>query len=85
MSEVTNEPIYEILKSLQNRSANLELVALEHSQALNAVRGHVTSIQTDSNNIYGVLTRIDQRLDRIERRLELRAFAEQPQKPYETP
>jgi len=82
VAEVTNELIYEILKNLQSRTANVELVTIEHSQALNAVRGHVVSIQTDTNNIYSVLTRIDQRLDRIERRLELRELAE-TQRPYE--
>jgi hypothetical protein len=35
------------------------------------------------NNIYGVLQRIDSRLDRFERRLELRELAEPPQRPYD--
>lgn len=81
MADVTNELVYEILKNLQARTTNLELVAIEHSAALNAVRGHVASIQTDTNNIYSVLSRIDSRLDRIERRLELRELAE-AQRPY---
>ncbi len=76
MADVTNELIYEILKNLQSRTTNVELVAIEHSHALNALRGHAASIQTDTNNIYGILSRIDQRLDRIERRLELRELAE---------
>ena len=76
MPEVNSDLIYEILKNLQGRTTNLELVAIEQSQSLNAIRGHVASVQTDTNNIYGVLTRIDSRLDRMERRLELREFAE---------
>ncbi|RIK86237.1 MAG: hypothetical protein DCC69_07285 [Hyphomicrobiales bacterium] len=81
MAEVTNELIFEVLKNLQQRTANVESVGLEHSQAMNAMRGHLMSIQTDTNNIYGILSRIDQRLDRIEKRLELRELAE-PQRPY---
>ena len=81
MAEVTNELIFEVLKNLQQRTTNVELVCLEHSQAMNAMRGHLTSIQTDTNNIYGILSRIDQRLDRIEKRLELHEFAE-PHTPY---
>lgn len=85
MTEVTNDLMYEILKNLQQRTTNLELVAIEHSHAMNALRGHVASIQTDTNNIYGVMSRIDQRLDRIERRLELRELAEKSQSTYEPP
>jgi hypothetical protein len=81
MAEVTSELIYEVLKNLQQRTLNVELVCLEHTQAMNAMRGHLTSIQTDTNNIYGILSRIDQRLDRIENRLELRELAE-AQNPY---
>ena len=82
MAEVTNELIYEVLKNLQTRLANVELVAIEHSHGLNAIRGHLASAQTDSTNVYSILTRIDQRLDRIEKRLELRELAE-PHAPYE--
>ncbi len=85
MAEVDGDLIYEILKNLQSRTTNLELVTIEHSQALNAIRGHAASIQTDTNNIYSVLTRIDQRLDRMEHRLDLRELAEKPQSPYEPP
>ena len=82
MADVTNELIFEVLKNLQQRTTNVELVCMEHSQAMNAMRGHLMSIQTDTNNIYGILSRIDQRLDRIEKRLELRELAE-PQRPYD--
>jgi hypothetical protein len=40
------------------------------------------AIQSDIHNIYGVLGRHDERLDRIERRLELRELAE-PQRPFD--
>ena len=80
MADVTNEPIFEVLENLQQRTANVETVGREHSLAMNAMRGHLMSIHTDTNNIYGILSRIDQRLDRIEKRPELRELAE-PQRP----
>lgn len=82
MAEVTNELLYEVLKSIQQRLTNLEHLAVEHSQSMAAFRGHLLSTQTDTNNVYAVLSRIDQRLDRVERRLELRELAE-PQHPFE--
>ena len=81
MADVTNELIFEVLKNLQQRTANVETVGQEHSLAMNAMRGHLMSIHTDTNNIYGILSRIDQRLDRIEKRLQLHELAE-PQRPY---
>ena len=82
MAEISSDLIYEILKNIQSRVTNVELVTIEHSQSSNAIRGHMSSIQTDVNNVYAVLSRIDQRLDRIERRLELRELAE-TQSPFE--
>ena len=82
MAEVTSDLIYEILKNLQSRTTNIELVLIEHSKELQALRGHQASMQLDMNNIYSVLSRIDSRLDRIESRLELRELAE-PQRPFD--
>lgn len=36
----------------------------------------MVSMQQDINNIYGILARHDERLDRIDRRLDLRELAE---------
>jgi hypothetical protein len=46
------------------------------------MRLNLVSVHQDLNNMYGILGRHEERLDRIERRLELRELAE-PQKPYE--
>ena len=81
MADVTNELIYEILKSIQFRLDKIEAGIDELRQGHNAMRGHMISIQTDISNIYGILARHDQRLDRIEKRLELHELAE-PQRPY---
>ena len=46
------------------------------------MRGHMVATQSDIHNIYGILARQDDRLERIERRLDLRELAE-AQRPYE--
>jgi hypothetical protein len=69
--EVTNEPIYEVLKPLQSDVAGVKEAQREGNAALNAVRMHMLALQQDIQNIYGILTRHDARLDRIERRLDI--------------
>lgn len=80
MAEATNELMYELLKNLQHDMRLLKDGQGEIKQELISIRGHVISVHQDIHNIYGVLARHDQRLDRIEQRLELREFAE-PQRP----
>jgi len=82
MAEVTNELMYELLKRIHERMDRLEHGQDEMKQEVVAMRLQGMAVQTNINNIYGVTARIDQRLDRIERRLELRELAE-TQKPYE--
>lgn len=82
MAEVTNELIFEVLKNLQVELRSLKDGQGEIKQELISIRGHILSVQHDIHNIYGILGRHDDRLDRIERRLELRELAE-TQKPYE--
>jgi hypothetical protein len=82
MVEVTNELMYEVLKRIQTRIDGDEHVIVELLNGQNAIRGYVASMQSDMTNVYGVLSRLDQRLERIERRLELRELAE-AQKPFD--
>lgn len=78
MAEVTNELMYELLKKLHERMDRLEIGLGEVKHEIVAMRLQGMAVQTDINNIYGVTGRIDDRLGRIERRLELRELAEQP-------
>ncbi len=82
MAEVTNELMYEFLKSIHQRMDDIEASISEVKQELVSVRLSVMGIQNDVHNIYGILARHDERLDRIERRLELRELAE-PQRPFD--
>jgi DNA anti-recombination protein RmuC len=70
MADVTNELLYEVLKPVQRDLSEVKSSVGEIKLELNAVRGHLVSMQQDVHNIYGVLTRHETCLDRIEHRLE---------------
>lgn len=82
MPEVTNELMYELLKKIHLRMDKLENSLGEVKHEIVAMRLQGLGTQTDINNIYSINARIDQRLERIEQRLELRELAE-PHSPYE--
>jgi chromosome segregation ATPase len=71
MAEVNYELIYEILKALQRDFGEMKSSIGEVKTELNAIRGHMVSLEQDVHNIYGILSRHDVHLERIERRLEL--------------
>ena len=85
MAEVTNDLISEVLKDLQSDIRLLKDGQEEIKQELILVRGHMISVQQDTQNIHGILARHDDRLDRMEKRLELRELAEKSQFPYVQP
>mgnify|MGYP000945126953 CR=1 FL=1 len=71
MAEISAELVYEVLKQVQHDIAQIKDQGRETNAAINAVRGHIVALQQDVGNIYGILGRLDARVDRIERRLEL--------------
>jgi archaellum component FlaC len=83
VAEVSNDLMYELLKNIHQRMARFENALGGVKHEIVAMGLQASSTQTDINNIYAVTSRIDQRLDRIEKRLELRELAESPQAPYE--
>ena len=82
MAEVTNELMYELMKEFHQRFDKLDFRLTEVKSELQSIRGTLVSVQHDIHNIYMVLGRHEDRLDRIERRLDLREMAEPPT-PYE--
>lgn len=76
MAEITQELMYELLKRMHLDISGIKDGQNEIKAELNAMRGTMISMQQDIQNIYGVLARHEQRLDRIENRLELRELAE---------
>ena len=78
MAEVTAELLFEVLKPVQARLAQVdgkidelkqEMQAARISQ--NGIRQEITSVFQEISGIHATLVRHEGRLDRIERRLEL--------------
>ncbi|MEZ2330933.1 hypothetical protein AB6802_14525 [Mesorhizobium sp. RCC_202] len=82
MAEIDGSLIFEILRSIQSRLDRMDMTLGEVRSELGSIRGHLIATEGDIRNIYGVLARQDNRLEHIERRLELRELAE-AQKPFE--
>ncbi|ATN34607.1 hypothetical protein ACO34A_12435 [Rhizobium sp. ACO-34A] len=76
MAEITQELMYELMKRVHSDISSLKEGQNEIKAELNAVRGTMISMHQDIHNIYGVLARHENRLDRIENRLELRELQE---------
>ena len=78
MAEVTAELIFEVLKSVQARLAQVDGKIDELKQEMqpsrtsqNGIRQEITSVFQEVSGIHATLVRHEGRLDRIERRLEL--------------
>jgi hypothetical protein len=71
MAEASSDLMLEILKALQRDSGEVKSNIGDIKAELNAIRGHLISMQQDVHNVYGILGRHDVHLERIERRLEL--------------
>jgi septal ring factor EnvC (AmiA/AmiB activator) len=78
MADVTTELLFEVLKAVQARLAQVdgkidelkqEMQASRTSQ--NGIRHKITSVFQEISGIHATLVRHEGRLDRIERRLEL--------------
>jgi len=82
VSEVTNDLMFELVKRVHHEIGELRQDVSETKRELNVMRGHIVATQSDIHNIYGILARQDDRLERIDRRLDLRELAE-AQRPYE--
>jgi hypothetical protein len=76
MTELNQDLLFEILRKIQTDVSGLKQGLLEVRAEMGAMRGTMISMQQDIHNIYSVQTRHDQRLERIENRLELRELAE---------
>lgn len=83
MAEVNAELLYQVLKQVQHDIRNLKDGQSEMRQELISIRGQLISINQDTSNIYGMLSRHDDRLEPIEHGLELREMAERSHKPYD--
>ena len=71
MADGSNELMFEVLKWLQNNQFNMQETLTEVKNELRAIRGHMVATQTDVANLYSGQAKIELRLERIDKRLEL--------------
>jgi chromosome segregation ATPase len=71
MTEITNELMFEVLKTIQSRLTNIETGIREIRSELVAIRGHLVATQQDVANLYSGQAGIELRLEHIERRLDI--------------
>ncbi len=68
---VTNELLYETLKAMQAKLANVADGVLDVRAELRAMKGHMAAFMQSELAQDGALAAIDARIERIERRLEI--------------
>ena len=71
MADVTNDLIYEVLKSMQTRLDLIDGNIADVKGELQAMRLHLNGLNQDVSNLYQIVDRQDARLGRIETRLGL--------------
>jgi uncharacterized coiled-coil DUF342 family protein len=78
MADVTPELVFELLKSIQARLAQVDGKVDELKQEMqasrtsqNGIRQEITSVFQEISGVHTTLVRHEGRLDRIEKRLEL--------------
>ncbi|TDH39038.1 hypothetical protein E2A64_08120 [Pseudohoeflea suaedae] len=76
MADVTQEFMYELMKRIHADIGELKLAQQETKAELVNMRGTMVAMQSDIHNMYGMLYRLDDRVARIEKRLDLREFTE---------
>jgi len=76
MADVTQELIHEILRRVHVRADKSDNAIRDVRSEIGSIRLSLHAHQNDINTLYTMLHRIDERLERIENRLELRELAE---------
>jgi hypothetical protein len=71
MAEITNELIYEILKSLQAGQTEIKATLSDHTHQLIRVREEINALRSDDLRRESLQAQMDTRLQRIENRLHL--------------
>lgn len=82
MTEVTNDPLYELVKSIHQRVDHLDAALSGVKQEVSSVRLSMMGIQSYTHNLLGMMARHEERFDRIERGFDLREFAD-PHRPIQ--
>lgn len=76
MAEIRQELLQELLRRLHQRVDKTDAATLNLRNQVNSLRLELHANQGDINNLYSLINQIDERLERIEKRLDLREFEE---------
>jgi predicted nucleic acid-binding Zn-ribbon protein len=76
VNDVSSELMFELLKRIQNDLSSLKDGQKDMRQDMLSLRNQFHLLQGDVNTMRGSIVHIDDRLERIENRLELRELAE---------
>lgn len=71
MTEVTNELMYEVLKAIQSQLVNVNDTLADHTDQFLRVRNDINELRKDDLRIESMQAKMESRLERIERRLNL--------------
>lgn len=71
MSDVTKELIYKVLKGMPDRLSKIEDSQRDICEELIGVRLHMHAMQGETNSIFSRTSAIENRLTKIERRLDI--------------
>ncbi|MCD1266537.1 hypothetical protein [Shinella sumterensis] len=74
--DVTQDLLHELLRRLHTRFDKIDNAINELRTDNLFIRGQIHNLQGEFNNMRASMVHMDQRLDRIENRLELRELAE---------
>ena len=76
MADVTQELMFELMKRIHADIGDVKQAQRDLQADFINMRGTMVAMQSDIHNIYGMLYRQDDRMERIEKRLDLREFNE---------
>lgn len=79
MAEINGDLIYEMLKRIQSDISQLKEGQRDLRQDNLSIRNQIHNMQGDINSLRASVSYIDDRMERIERRLELRELSERGQ------
>jgi flagellar biosynthesis chaperone FliJ len=76
LAEAYQELLQELLRRLHMRVDKSENMVRDLRNELNSMRLNLHAHQNDLNNLYAMHSKLDERMERIEARLDLREFSE---------
>lgn len=76
MADVSQELLHDLLRRMHQRADKSDNAIRDLRHEMNSMRLVIHAHQSDINNLYTALHQMDDRLERIENRLELRELQE---------